>query len=63
MPNEAVTETNVRARLGRKVPEHVYFDGRPLFTAPTAEIAAEVVRLINAGAAIRAIDLTKPVEA
>lgn len=40
----------LRARVGSRVPEHVYLDGRPLMTAASAAQAAEVVNLLNTGA-------------
>lgn len=36
-----------RARVGSRVPEHVYLEGRPLMTAASPEQAAKVVDLLN----------------
>jgi len=34
-------------RVGNKVPRHVYRGNEPIFTAPTEELAAEVVEAMN----------------
>jgi hypothetical protein len=38
-------------RQGRRVPRNVYYGDEPLFMAATDELAAELVLILNAGAA------------